>query len=132
MPSWARRHLALALLGAAPAFAGAQGTAAPTARDVRFVVLHTPGPAWRPGQSLFEQPGIREHIEHYRQWQACGKLALGGPHLDARAGGMMVPAAGVPEAEVRQFAADDPAVKSGLLIAEVRPWLIGMKGMNGR
>ena len=39
---------------------------------------------------------------------------------------MMVPTAGVPEAEVRSFAAEDPAVRSGVLLAEVRPWLIGM------
>jgi hypothetical protein len=39
---------------------------------------------------------------------------------------MMVPASGVGEAELLQFAAEDPAVKNGLLAAEVRPWLIGM------
>jgi uncharacterized protein YciI len=34
----------------------------------------------------------------------------------------MVFAASVPEAEARQLAAADPAVQSGLLVCEVRPW----------
>ena len=95
-------------------------------KDIRFVVIHTPGPKWIAGKSLFEQPGVREHVEHYRTLLEAGKLALGGPHLDGKAGGMMIPAAGVSEAEIAAFAAQDPAVRSGLLLAEVRPWLIGM------
>jgi uncharacterized protein YciI len=110
---------------AAPSAASAAGAARP-ARDVRWVVLHSPGPQWQPGKNLFEQPGVREHVEHYRKLLVAGKLALGGPHLDERGGGMMIPAAGVSEAEIRQFAADDPAVKSGLLRFDVRPWFVGM------
>lgn len=117
--------LGLSLVASPWPAAHAQG-ARPGMKDIRYVVLHKPGPAWLPGKSLFEQPGVREHVEHYRQWLDSGKLAWGGPHLDAAGGGMMVPAAGVPEAEVRSFAAEDPAVRSGVLLAEVRPWLIGM------
>lgn len=95
-------------------------------RDIRFVVLHSPGPAWVAGKGPFEQPGLQAHVDHYRQLLAAGKLALGGPHLDAKGGGMMIPAAGVSEAEISRFASEDPAVKSGLLKVEVRPWLIGM------
>lgn len=47
-----------------------------------------------------------------------GRLALGGPFLDD-SGGMMV---AVP------VAAEDPAVKSGLLRYTVRPWLVAMTG----
>lgn len=97
-------------------------------QDIRHVVFHRPGPAWLPGKTLFEQPGVRAHVEHYRQWLDGGQLALGGPHLDAAGGGMMVPAAGVPEEEVRRFALADPAVADGTLVVEVRPWLIGMRG----
>ncbi len=109
---------------ATPAASAAIG--ARPARDVRWVVLHSPGPQWQAGRNMFEQPGVREHVEHYRKLLAAGKLTLGGPHLDERGGGMMIPAAGLSEAEIRQFAADDPAVKSGLLRAEVRPWLVAM------
>jgi uncharacterized protein YciI len=95
-------------------------------KDVRYVVLHRPGPAWMAGKSMFEQPGVRAHVEHYRTWLESGKLQLGGPHLDGAGGGMMIPSAGVQEADVQAFAAADPAVKDGTLVAEVRPWLIGM------
>ena len=99
-------------------------------KDIRHVVLHAPGPAWEHGKSPFEQVGAREHAEHYRRLLADGKLELGGPHLDERGGGMMIPAAGVDEAEIRRFAAEDPAVRSGLLQVEVRPWLIGMRAQS--
>ena len=98
----------------------------PPMKDIRYVVFHRPGPAWLPGKTMFEQPGVRAHIEHYRRWLDAGKLELGGPHLDAAGGGMMIPVAGVAEEEVRRFAEEDPAVKDGTLLVEVRPWLIGM------
>ncbi|MFE5672948.1 YciI family protein [Agromyces sp. NPDC056523] len=100
-------------------------------QDVRFVIFHTPGPAWLMGKDMFEQPGVRAHVAHYRQWLESDRLLLGGPHLDAGSGGMMIPVAGIPEDEVRQIAAADPAVHDGTLIAEVRPWLIGMRGEAG-
>lgn len=95
-------------------------------QDVRYVVFHRPGPAWETGKTLFEQPGVREHVAHYRQWLQAGKLEIGGPHPDSAGGGMMIPTAGVSEDEVRRFASEDPAVRAGILLAEVRPWLIGM------
>jgi uncharacterized protein YciI len=95
-------------------------------QDIRYVVFHRPGPAWQPGKSMFEQPGVREHVAHYRQWLETGKLQFGGPHLDAGGGGMMIPATGVSQEEVRSFADEDPAVKGGILLADVRPWLVGM------
>ncbi len=97
-------------------------------QDIRYVVFHRPGPHWQAGRSMFEQPGVRAHVAHYRQWLEAGLLALGGPHPDPAGGGMMVPAAGVTEDEVNRFAQDDPAVRDGTLLAEVRPWLIGMAG----
>jgi len=93
-----------------------------------FVVVHRPGPAWLPGVPPFGQPGLQEHVEHYRQWKTNGRLALGGPFLDAGGGGMMVTLPGLDAAEVEAFAAADPAIASGLLTYEVRVWMIGMRG----
>jgi uncharacterized protein YciI len=76
---------------------------------------------------MFEQPGLGEHVAHYRRLLEAGKLFAGGPFLDGFAAGMMVPQAGLSETEIGEFAAADPAVASGLLIAEVHPWLVGMK-----
>ena len=65
-------------------------------------------------------------MAHYAELLKQGKLVMGGPFLDARSGGMMIAEPGVTEHELRAFAADDPAVKSGLLAFEVRPWLAGL------
>jgi hypothetical protein len=103
----------LAFLGLAigqTSSSGSNGKVEKPMRDVRYVVLHSPGPKWLPGKTLFEQPGVLEHVEY----------------LDDKGGGMMIPTAGVSEDEVAKYAADDPAVKSGVLLAEVRPWVIGM------
>ena len=93
----------------------------------QYVVFHLPGPAWRPGLPLFEQEGVRLHVAHYATWRDQGKLVMGGPFLDAASGGMMIAAQSVEEEELRAFAAADPAVASGLLAFEVRPWLVGMR-----
>lgn len=96
-------------------------------RDLRYVVLHSPGPKWKAGLPIFEQEGVHAHIAHYRPMLEDGRLVMGGPFLDGAAGGMMIPEAGISEAEIVAFANADPTVQSGLLKAEVRPWLIGMK-----
>jgi uncharacterized protein YciI len=96
-------------------------------RDVRFVVIHKPGPAWKAGVPAFEQAGLAQHVEHFRTLLAAGKLTIGGPFLDEAAGGFMIPEPGVSEEEARRFADDDPTVRSGLLTFGVRPWLAAMK-----
>ena len=88
----------------------------------RYVVFHRPGPAWQAGVDFREQPGVMAHVQHYAQWHAQGRLALGGPFLTPDAGGMMVTTRGASAEELTAFAASDPAVQSGLLVFEVRPW----------
>jgi uncharacterized protein YciI len=92
---------------------------------IHYVVFHKPGPAWQPGVEFREQPGVGEHVAHYRTLYEQGKLLLGGPFLDD-SGGMMVPVLGVSAEEITAFAAADPAVQKGLLTFEVRPWLVAM------
>lgn len=96
-------------------------------KEPRYVIFHSPGPAWQPGKSLFEQDGVLEHVNHYRQLHGEGRLCMGGPFLDGAGGGMMISEEGVSEQALFAFAQADPAVKSGLLVAELRPWLVGMK-----
>lgn len=96
-------------------------------RDIRYLIVHSPGPKWQAGRPIFEQAGVQEHIAHFRQLLDDGRLLMGGPFLDEHAGGMMVSVEGVGEDEVTAVAHADPAVRSGLLRVAVRPWLIGMK-----
>jgi uncharacterized protein YciI len=95
--------------------------------DIRFVVLHHRGPAWIPWKTKVEQPGTAAHVAHWAAWFEAGKLAWGGPHTDATGGGMMIPGAGITEDEVRAYAYADPAVRAGVLVAEIRPWLVAMR-----
>jgi uncharacterized protein YciI len=96
-------------------------------KDIRHVVFHKPGPKWDHTKSFFEQEGLDAHVGHYRKLLANGKLFAGGPFLDDRSGGMMIPVAAMTEEEVRDFAEADPTVKGGLLQFEIRPWLVAMK-----
>ena len=95
--------------------------------SVHYVVFHAPGPKWKKGVDFREQPGVGEHVQHYAILLEEGKLELGGPYLLADSGGMMVATSGVTKEEVETFAAADPAVKSGLLTYEVKPWYVAME-----
>jgi uncharacterized protein YciI len=96
-------------------------------RSVRYVVFHRPGPKWQQGVDFREQDGVGEHVQHYLKLHRQGKLELGGPFLSEDAGGMMVATKDVSQDELDAFAVDDPAVRSGLLVCEVRPWLTAME-----
>lgn len=98
-----------------------------SAPAIRYVVFHTPGPKWQPGVDFREQDGVREHVQHYLKFHEQGKLELGGPFLLQDAGGMMVATKDISREELESFAAADPAVQSGLLLYEVRPWLTAME-----
>ena len=40
-------------------------------KDIRFVVVHTPGPAWQPGVPAFEQDGLQQRrVVRHVQLQA--------------------------------------------------------------
>jgi len=41
-------------------------------------------------------------------------------------GGMMVATKEITQEEIEVFASNDPAIKSGLLIYEIRPWMTAM------
>ena len=97
------------------------------AASLRYVVIHTPGPKWRSGVDFREQEGVGEHVWHYLKLHKQGKLELGGPFLTQDAGGMMIATREVSPEELEAFAAADPAVQSGLLVYEVRPWYTPME-----
>ena len=99
----------------------------PASRPIRYVVFHRPGSKWKTGIDFREQEGVGEHVRHYQKLHQQGKLELGGPFLLQDAGGMMVATKGVAQEELDSFAAADPAVQSGLLVYEIRPWLTAME-----
>ena len=96
--------------------------------EIRFVVFHRPGPAWLKGVDLREQPGVFDHVAHYRKLQADGKVELGGPFMVPDTGGMMITTPVEGAEEIEAYAKADPAVASGLITVEIRPWYAAMKG----
>ena len=95
--------------------------------DRCLVVFHSPGPAWEPGLPLMQQTGIQAHAAHYAKLMESGHLQMGGPFVDGAGGGMMICAPSMDEDALRTHALADPAVESGLLEFEIRPWVIGLK-----
>jgi uncharacterized protein YciI len=95
--------------------------------SVRYGVFHRPGPIWQYGVDFREQEGVKEHVEHDLKFYQQGKLELDGPFLLPDAGGMMVATRDVSQDELELFAAADPAVLSGLLLYEIRPWFTAME-----
>jgi uncharacterized protein YciI len=107
----------------------AQNAAAMAASDdapaIRFVAFHQPGPAWAPGVAFFEQASVQAHVMHYARALSEGHLESGGPFLDS-SGGMMVFMPGLERPAVEEIALRDPAVRSGLLTVEIKPWLAAL------
>jgi uncharacterized protein YciI len=89
------------------------------------VIAHNPGPQWRQGVDLAEQPGVRDHLATLKGWLDSGRLIMGGPFLDDQGGGMAVVRFDSVDA-ARQAALADPAVQAGLLTVTVRPWFPGL------
>ena len=85
------------------------------------VIIHTPGPAWRPGIPFLEQPHVEGHIAFMRSLDARGVMALGGPFVDEEAGGMAIVMTDTIE-EAEALAREDPSVGNGLLTFRVRAW----------
>ena len=95
--------------------------------NIRFVVFHRPGPNWNKSLPAFEQQGLQGHLDHFKEFLKLGKLAMGGPFMDSASGGMMIPEESVSEDEMRKFADEDPTVRSGLLVYELRRWMPALK-----
>jgi uncharacterized protein YciI len=93
---------------------------------VRYVVFHHPGPGWLAGVDFRQQPGVADHIAHYARLFERGGLEMGGPFLMDDAGGMMIASPGTTREQIDSYAAEDPAIRTGLLTYEVRPWYVPM------
>jgi uncharacterized protein YciI len=110
----------LALL-AVPACASAQTQAAAPAAQQLFLFQYSPGPAWRADVPMREQ-GLGPHGAYMRQLQSEGRLFAGGGYASDDGGMAIVTAAN--EAEARAILAADPAIVSGIFVAEFRHWQV--------
>ena len=93
--------------------------------QIHQVIVHRPGPRWQAGVNFQEQAGVDEHVRYFSGLLQAGQLFEGGPFIDST-GGMQIMSATLTKEDVEQIAHADPTVVSGLLEAEVRPWLRAM------
>ena len=91
---------------------------------ILYVFFHSPGPRWQPGVGFRDQPGVERHVSYMADQLEAGRLAIGGPFLDD-SGGMMALRAESPEAALA-IAEADPTVQDGLLLVQVKPWMVAM------
>ena len=84
-----------------------------------YIVVYRPGPAWIAGKPMHQQK-LGPHVTYIRTLLAQGRLVAGGPFTDGD-GGMAIFRASSPE-EARAILAADPAISSGVFVAEMRPW----------
>src|SRR5215467_7445859 len=86
-----------------------------------FLVVYRPGPAWLPGKSISEQP-LKEHGTYMLSLYIRGIMKLAGPLTDNAGGAVVLEAAN--ESVAKAIVAEDPAVKLGIFVYEMHPWLL--------
>ena len=111
--------LALLLVGAEAQAAAQTEPAAATAPRQLFLFLYRPGPAWRSGRPMREQD-LRAHGAYHAQLLREGRSFAGGGYVGEDGGLAIVRAASMDEA--RAMLADDPAIRNGVFVAELRQW----------
>ena len=112
-----RTWTAAAVLFGCATVAAAQD-AAPKAKTT-WLVVYRPGPSWVAGKPLAEQP-LKEHGRYMIELYGKGTLKFAGPFLDDSGGAMVMEAD--TEADAKALVAADPAVKGGVMLADLRPW----------
>lgn len=90
-----------------------------------YAFIYSPGPNWLAGQPIFKQP-LDGHFKYMGKLEAEGKLILGGGFIDG-AGAMGVLEVATFE-EAFRLVANDPAIKDGIVTAEIHPWYVTVVG----
>lgn len=114
-----RAALVAALLTGALATAATSATSqhqpAAAARPL-FAIVYRAGPAWKPGVPMKEQ-GLRDHFYYVKALHERGDIVYAGAM--GPDGGLMILHA-ADQAAAEAVAANDPAVKAGIFLADVR------------
>ena len=84
-----------------------------------FIVSFTPGSRWHRDADAFGQP-LDEHLGYLNGLYAAGVVVMAGPLADG-SGGVTILQCSSPE-EASSLAAQDPAVRDGILAADVKHW----------
>jgi uncharacterized protein len=85
-----------------------------------FLLVYRPGPAWIAGKPQSQQR-LKEHFNYILDIYAQREVKLAGGFTDEAAGGAVVLVVDN-EARANELARNDPAVKEGVFLYELRPW----------
>lgn len=97
---------------------------------VRQVIFHTPGPAWDKIGDPASLVSLMAHARYLQKALRNGLIEFSGPFLKEGVGGMILTASGVTAEQAQAMGDNDPAVKSGLVRFEVRPWMLTVRGAS--
>lgn len=89
------------------------------AQQQLYLFQYAPGPAWHAGVPMRQQ-GLGPHAAYMQQLLDEGRLFAGGGYSSDDGGMAIVMAANVDDA--RTMLAADPAITSGVFVAELREW----------
>lgn len=104
-----------AAIGATATTTAQQQPAAQAARPL-FAIVYRAGPAWKPGVPMKDQ-GLREHFYYVKALHERGDIVYAGAM--GPDGGLMIFHA-ADQAAADTIMANDPAVKAGIFLADVR------------
>jgi uncharacterized protein YciI len=90
-----------------------------------FVFIHRPGPAWRAGIPILEQP-LDGHFGYMTELENSGVLVVGGGFGDGAGALGVIRANSVEEASA--IVSRDPAVQDGVVTSEVHPFMVTVGG----
>lgn len=102
-------------IGATVASMAQQQPAAQAARPL-FAIVYRAGPAWKPGVPMKDQ-GLRDHFFYVKALHDRGDIVYAGAM--GPDGGLMILHA-ADQAAADAIAINDPAVKTGIFLADVR------------
>ncbi len=95
--------------------------AGPVKHHSLYVIFYRPGPAWKDGEPMSRQ-GLRPHGMYLKRLLEEGKLMAAGP-LPEMNGGLVLTRVDSRD-QAMAIVESDPAVKTGVFVAEVRSWVI--------
>lgn len=108
---------ALTLGPAAASSPPRQQTVAQATRPM-FAIVYRAGPAWKPGVPMKDQ-GLRDHFHYVKALHERGDVVYAGAM--GPDGGLMILHA-ADQAAAEAIAVNDPAVKTGIFLADVRQY----------
>lgn len=118
------RGFVLCVLLSASVFAQTKPQPEPKYEMTTYIVgFLSKGPKWTPEVTEETKAIQAGHMENIRKMAATGKLTVAGPFADGGDLRGMFIFSGTTVDEVKAMVAEDPAVKAGRLVLDVKPWM---------